>query len=72
MAEPAPLNNLVTASIPSGQPCDLVQEFVRGVQHQFPNATPAEVADEARLRLDRLQRAWQATRAVDWARLPHP
>jgi hypothetical protein len=62
MPEPAPLSNSVTASILNGQPCDLVHELVRGVQGQFPNATPAEVADEVRLRLDRLQRAWQAIR----------
>jgi len=62
MAESAPLDNSVTASILNGQPYDLVQEIYRGVRDQFPGATPAEVADEVRLRLDRLERAWQATR----------
>jgi hypothetical protein len=62
MAKPAPLDNPVTASTLNGQPCDLVKEIDRGVRGQFPDATPAEVADEVRVRLDRLQRPWQGTR----------
>jgi hypothetical protein len=62
MAKPAPLDNSVTISTRNGQPGDLAQEIIRGVQGQFPDATPAEVADEVRLRLDRLQRAWKAIR----------
>jgi hypothetical protein len=56
MAEPAPLDNSVKAGMLNGQPCNLVQEIVRGVRGQFPEATPVEVADEVRLRLDRFQR----------------
>src|SRR4051794_12778567 len=39
MPEPTPLSNSVTASILNGQPYDLAQELVRGVQGQFPNAS---------------------------------
>jgi hypothetical protein len=52
----------MTASILNSQPCDLLQDLVRGVQGQFPDATPAEVTREVHLRLDRLQRAWRAAR----------
>jgi hypothetical protein len=62
MPEPAPLDNSVTACTLNGQPCDLVQEIDQGVRGQFPDATPAEVAVEVRLRLNRLQRAWKAAR----------
>jgi hypothetical protein len=62
MAEPAPLDNPVTAGILNLQPCGLAKEIDRGVRGQFPDATPAEVAREVRLRLDRLERAWRATR----------
>lgn len=60
MDAPAPFDRPVTACVRHGQPCDLVHEIGRGVRGQFPEATPAEVAHEVRLRLDRLRRAWQA------------
>jgi len=36
---------------------ELVQEITQGVQDERLTRTPAEVAEEVRLRLDRLQRA---------------
>jgi hypothetical protein len=62
MSEPAPLDDLLTASGPTRFPCDLVQEIVRGVEDLGSGVTPADVGDEVRRRLDRLQRAWNAVR----------
>ena len=60
MSEPAPLDDLPTAGGLPRFPCDLVQEIVRGVQDVRSDAAPADVGTEVRLRLDRLQRAWNA------------
>jgi hypothetical protein len=62
MSEPAPLDDLLPASRPSRFPCDLVQEIIRGVEDLGSGATPADVGDEVRRRLERLQRAWNAVR----------
>jgi hypothetical protein len=62
MSQPAPLDDLLTASRPTRFSCDLVQEIVRGVEDLGCGATPADVSDEVRRRLDRLQRAWNAVR----------
>jgi hypothetical protein len=60
MSEPAPLDDPLTASRYGRFPCDLVQEVVRGVEGLGSDATPTDVGDEVRKRLDRIQRAWNA------------
>jgi hypothetical protein len=40
----------------------LIQEIAQGVQDEGLARTPAEVADEVRLRLDGLQRAWETAK----------
>ena len=62
MCEPSPLDDIVSASRSKGPADDLVQEIVRGVRSEFPDATGSEVADEVRLRLNRLGHAWRAAR----------
>ena len=62
MSEPAPLDDLVTDGRSSRLPCDLVQEIVRGVEDLGSGAKPADVGDEVRRGLDRIQRAWNAVR----------
>jgi hypothetical protein len=42
--------------------CELIQEIVQGVQDEGFVRTPAEVDEEVRLRLDRLQRASKTAR----------
>jgi hypothetical protein len=59
VSQPFPLDDTVSNGF-SNPSCELIQEVVRGVQDQGSAASPAEVADEVRLRLDRLQRAWKA------------
>jgi hypothetical protein len=59
VSQPFPLDDTVTHG--SGDPSyELVQEILRSVQDQGSGASPTEVAEEVRLRLDRLRRAWQA------------
>jgi hypothetical protein len=58
MSRPSALDNLMSSSS-SSLSCELVQEIVQGVQDEGFVRTPAEVDEEVRLRLDRLQRAWE-------------
>jgi hypothetical protein len=61
--EPSPLDEIMSASRSDGLTYDVVHEIVTCVQSEFPDATRPEVADEVRLRLNRLRRAWRAARA---------
>jgi hypothetical protein len=62
MSEPFALDDGMSSSS-STMSRELIQEIVQGVQDERLTRTPAEVAEEVRLRLDRLQRAWRiATR----------
>jgi len=63
LSEPSPLDDIMSASRSNGLAYDLVLEIVGSVQGEFPDATRSEVADEVRLRLNRLRRAWRAARA---------
>ena len=63
LSEPSPLDDIMSAGRSNGLAYDLLHEIVRGVQSEFPDATRSEVADEVRLRLNRLRRAWRAARA---------
>jgi len=58
MSRPSALDDLMSSSS-STLSWELVQEITQGVQDERLTRTPAEVAEEARRRLDRLQRAWR-------------
>jgi hypothetical protein len=64
LSEPSPLDGIMSASRSNGLAYDIVHEIVASVQSEFPHATRSEVADEVRLRLNRLRRAWRAARAA--------
>ena len=63
LPEPSPRDDIMSASRSNGLAYDMVHEIVACVQSEFPDATRSEVADEVRLRLNRLRRAWRAARA---------
>jgi hypothetical protein len=56
MSRPSALDDVMSSSS-STMSWELVQEITQGVQDERLTRTPAEVAEEVRLRLDRLQRA---------------
>lgn len=63
LTEPSPLEDFISAGRSDGLAYDLVHEIVGSVRGEFPDATRSEVAEEVRLRLNRLRRAWLAARA---------
>ena len=63
MSEPSPLDDIMSGSRSNGLAYDMIHEIVASVRSEFPYATRPEVADEVRLRLNRLRRAWRAARA---------
>ncbi len=58
MSQPCGLDGAVS-SAPSTLSYLLVQEITQGVQDEGITRTPADLAGEVRLRLGRLQRAWE-------------
>ena len=58
MSQPSGFDGAVS-SAPSTLSYQLVQQIAQGVQDEGLARTPADVAGEVRLRLGRLQRAWE-------------
>jgi hypothetical protein len=62
MSQTSALDDIIMSSGSSILSWNVVQELAQGVQDEGLVRTPAEVADEVRLRLDRLQRAWETAK----------
>jgi len=63
MSQTSALDDIIMSSGSSILSWNVVQDrLAQGVQDEGLVRTPAEVADEVRLRLDRLQRAWETAK----------